>query len=222
MTAFELVRNAKELLGIRYVWGGSSPTQGLDCSGMLYWIQKKAGSNVGRLTASSYSKLGAKIPIGQQKVGDFLFFGTPVTHCAIFIGNGYMIESRGGRKNTASNPGIGVVKSLVTRRSDLSCIRRVWDEKNPSYEKSPSYEIGRTYTTMVDHLHVRYSIWGQIKEYTQLTRDCMKHAYSDGCLKKGTVVTVKDIKKDAAGATWVRIPSGWICAITAKGEVYVK
>jgi cell wall-associated NlpC family hydrolase len=206
MTANELIENAKELLGVRYVWGGSTPTQGLDCSGLLYWIQKKAGSNVGRLTASSYSKLGEKIPIGEQKVGDFLFFGAPVTHCAIFIGNGYMIESRG----------VGVVKSLVSRRSDLSCIRRVWDEK------SPSYEIGNTYTTIVDHLHVRYSIWGQVKEYAQLTRDGMKHAYSDGCLKRGTTVTVKDIKKDEVGSTWVRIPSGWVCAITSKGEVYIK
>lgn len=215
MTANELVENAKELLGVKYVWGGNTPQSGLDCSGLLYYIQKKAGSKVGRLTASSYSKLGAKIPIGQQKVGDFLFFGTPVTHCAIFIGNGYMIESRGGRKNSTDNPGVGVVKSLVSRRSDLSCIRRVWDEK------SISYEIGGTYTTMVDHLHVRYSIWGQIKEYAQLTRDGMKHAYSDGCLKKGTTVTVKAIKKDDAGATWVRIPSGWICAITAKGDLYL-
>lgn len=216
MTANELVENAKELLGVKYVWGGNTPQSGLDCSGLLYYIQKKAGSEVGDLTASGYSKLGKKIPIGEQKAGDFLFFGSPVTHCAIFIGNGYMIESRGSRKNTADNTGIGVVKSLVSRRNDLSCIRRVWDEKRLSYE------IGRTYTTMVDHLHVRYSVWGQIKKYTQLTTDGMKHAYSDGCLKKGTIVTVKDIKKDDAGATWVRIPSGWICAITAKGEVYLK
>lgn len=216
MTANELVENAKELLGVKYVWGGNTPQSGLDCSGLLYYIQKKAGSEVGDLTASGYSKLGKKIPIGEQKVGDFLFFGYPVTHCAIFIGNGYMIESRGGRKNTADNPGIGVVKSLVSRRSDLSCIRRVWDEK------SPSYEIGRTYTTMVGHLHVRYSVWGQIKEYAQLTMDGMKHAYSDGCLKKGTIVTVKEVKKDETGAIWVRIPSGWICAITSKGDIYLK
>lgn len=216
MTANELVVYATNLIGTPYVWGGSNTAQGLDCSGLLYWIQRAAGSNVGRLTASGYSKIGTRIPIGQQKAGDFLFFGDPVTHCAIYIGNGYMIESRGSRKNNVNNPGVGVVKSLVSRRSDLSSIRRVWDVK------SPSYEIGRTYTTMVDHLHVRYSVWGQIKEYAQLTRDGMKHAYSDGCLKKGTVVTVKDIKKDDAGATWVRIPSGWICAITAKGEVYLK
>lgn len=216
MTANELVENAKELVGVKYVWGGNTPQSGLDCSGLLYYIQKKAGSEVGDMTASGYSKLGTMIPIGQQKVGDFLFFGHPVTHCAVFIGNGYMIESRGSRKNTASNPGIGVVKSLVSRRSDLSCIRRVWDEKRPSYK------IGRTYTTMVDHLHVRYSVWGQIKEYEQLTRDGMKHAYADGCLKKGTTVTVKDIKTDENGAVWVKIPSGWICAITTKGEVYLK
>lgn len=217
MTANELVAYATNLIGTPYVWGGNTPAQGLDCSGLLYYIQKKVGSEVEDMTASGYSTIGKKIDIGQKKPGDFLFFGRPVTHCAIYVGNGYMIESRGGRKNTASNPGIGVVKSLVSRRSDLSCVRRVWTE----YNEALTYSIGKTYTTRVDHLHVRFSVWGQIKEYAQLTRDGMKHAYSDGCLKKGTTVTVKDVKKDDAGATWVKIPSGWICAITSKGEAYL-
>lgn len=217
MTANELVAYATNLIGTPYVWGGNTPAQGLDCSGLLYYIQKKAGSEVEDMTASGYSMIGKNIDIGQKKPGDFLFFGRPVTHCAIYVGNGYMIESRGGRKNTADNPGMGVVKSLVSRRYDLSCIRRVWTEENESL----TYTIGKTYTTMVDHLHVRYSVWGQIKEYAQLTKDGMKHAYSDGCLKKGTTVTVKDVKKDEDGATWVRIPSGWICAITAKGDIYL-
>ena len=112
---------------------------------------------------------------------------------------------------------MGVVKSPVSRRSDLSCIRRVWTE----YNEALTYSIGKTYTTRVDHLHVRFSVWGQIKGYAQLTADGMKHAYSDGCLKKGTTVTVKDVKKDGSGATWVKIPSGWICAITAKGDIYL-
>lgn len=217
MTANELVVYAHNLIGTPYVWGGNTPEQGLDCSGLLYYIQKKAGSEVEDMTASGYSTIGKKIDIGQKKPGDFLFFGRPVTHCAIYVGNGYMIESRGGRKNTASNPGIGVVKSLVSRRTDLSCIRRVWTE----YNEALTYSIGKNYTTRVDHLHVRYSVWGQIKEYEQLTRDGMKHAYSDGCLKKGTTVKVKDVKKDDAGATWVKIPSGWICAITSKGDIYL-
>lgn len=217
MTANELVVYAHNLIGTPYVWGGSTPAHGLDCSGLLYWIQRTAGSNVARLTASGYSKIGMKIADGHQKPGDFLFFGNPVTHCAIYIGYGKMIESRGGRKNTADNPGTGVVISPVTRRHDLVCIRRVWTE----YNEALTYSIGKTYTTRVDHLHVRYSVWGQIKGYGQLTADGMKHAYSDGCLKKGTAVTVKDVKKDEVGATWVRIPSGWICAITSIGEIYL-
>mgnify|MGYP001336479681 FL=1 len=217
MTANELVAYATNLIGTPYVWGGNTPAQGLDCSGLLYYIQKKAGSEVEDMSASGYSTIGKNIDIGQKKPGDFLFFGRPVTHCAIYVGNGYMIESRGGRKNTADNPGMGVVKSLVSRRSDLSCIRRVWTE----YNEALTYSIGKTYTTRVDHLHVRFSVWGQIKEYAQLTADGKKHAYSDGCLKKGTTVTVKDVKKDEAGATWVKIPSGWICAITSRGEIYL-
>lgn len=218
MTANELVSNANFLIGTEYVWGGSTRKQGLDCSGLLYQVQRMAGSSVGRYNAATYANMGVKIPIGLEKPGDFLFFGSPVTHCAIYIGSGKMIESQGSRKNTKENPGKGVVISPVTRRHDLVCVRRVWDEE---YKEPLTYLIGKTYTTKVDHLHVRFSVWGQIKKYAQLTADGMKHAYSDGCLKKGTTVTVKDVKKDEAGATWVKIPSGWICAITSRGEIYL-
>lgn len=214
MTANELVVYAHNLIGTPYVWGGSTPAHGLDCSGLLYWIQRTAGSDVGRYNAATYATMGELISIGQQRPGDFLFFGSPVTHCAIYVGDGKMIESRGGCKNTADNPGTGVVISPVTRRHDLLCVRRVWDS-------SSSYVLGRTYRTQVDHLHVRFSVWGQIKGYAQLSMDGMKHAYSDGCLKKGTAVTVKETKLDNSGATWVRIPSGWICAITSKGDIYL-
>lgn len=214
MTANELVVYAHNLIGTPYVWGGSTPAHGLDCSGLLYWIQRTAGSDVGRYNAATYATMGELISIGQQRPGDFLFFGSPVTHCAIYVGDGKMIESRGGRKNTADNPGTGVVISPVTRRHDLLCVRRVWGS-------SSSYVVGRTYRTQVDHLHVRFSVWGQIKGYAQLSMDGMKHAHSDGCLKKGTAVTVKETKQDNSGATWVRIPSGWICAVTSKGDIYL-
>ena len=214
MTANELVVYAHKLIGTPYVWGGSTPAHGLDCSGLLYWIQRTAGSDVGRYNAATYATMGELISIGQQRPGDFLFFGSPVTHCAIYVGDGKMIESRGDRKNTADNPGTGVVISPVTRRHDLLCVRRVWGS-------SSSYVVGRTYRTQVDHLHVRFSVWGQIKGYAQLSMDGMKHAHSDGCLKKGTAVTVKETKQDNSGATWVRIPSGWICAITSKGDIYL-
>lgn len=218
MTANDLIISAHKLIGKPYVWGGDSMLEGgYDCSGLLYAVLRDCNYSTARTTAANYSLIGKRIPVGQQKPGDFLFFGSPVSHCAIYIGYGKMIESRGGRKNTADNPGTGVVISPVTHRHDLVLVRRVWTE----YNEALTYSIGKTYTTRVDHLHVRFSVLGQIKEYAQLTRDGMKHAYSDGCLKKGTTVTVKDVKKDDAGATWVKIPSGWICAITSKGEVYL-
>lgn len=219
MTANDLIISAHKLIGKPYVWGGESMLEGgYDCSGLLYAVLRDCNYSTARTTATNYSLIGKKIPIGQENPGDFLFFGSPITHCGIYIGHGKMIESRGGRKNTKDNPGTGVVISPVTRRSDLSCIRRVWDE---DYKESLSYSIGKSYKTRIDHLHVRYSIWGQIKEYAQLTVDGMRHAYSDGCLKKGTTVTVKEVKKDETGETWVRIPSGWICAITSKGDIYL-
>lgn len=216
MTADDLIRNAKLFIGKPYVWGGESDAEGgYDCSGFLYALLKKSGYNALRLTASGFSKLGENIPKNKMKSGDFLFFGNPVRHCAIYIGSGWMIESRGNSSNTKNKPGKGVCISEVSRRSDLTIVRRYWTES-----ESVHYKENSEYVTRVDHLHVRFSPMGIIKEHNQLTSDGMKHAYSDGCLKSGTSVTCKEVQK-RDGATWLRIPSGWVCAKTAKGEIYI-
>ena len=216
MTANDLIRNAETFIGKPYVWGGESDAEGgYDCSGLHYAILKKSGCNVQRLTASGFSKLGENIPKNKIKAGDFLYFGNPVNHCALYIGDGLMIESRGSSQNTKNNPGKGVCISKVSRRKDLKVVRRYWNESESNH-----YKEGTEYVTKVDHLHVRYSPMGIIKRYSQLTNDGMKHAYSDGCLKIGTSVTCKEVlKKD--GATWIHIPSGWVCAKTTKGEIYI-
>lgn len=215
MTANDFINSAKKYLGHLYVWGGESDAEGgYDCSGFLYRALNDAGYACIRSTANGYSKMGTQIPVGQQKAGDCLFFGNPVVHCAIYLGNGQMIESRGSRSNTKSNPGTGVVISNVSRRNDLTVVRRFWDAQ-------AIYRVGQNYTTKVDHLHVRYSPWGQIKGWQELSEDGKKHAYSDGCLKKGTTVTVQSQETTSDGAIWARIPSGWICAMTASGEVYL-
>lgn len=217
----ELIDSFKELLGSPYVWGGESMMEGgYDCSGALYVASNYAGYKLPRLTAQGFSKLGKNIPIGMQEPGDCLFFGSStnkITHCAVYIGNGLMIESRGKRQNSKSNPGRGVVISNITRRSDLKVVRRWWDETEV---KKSFYKVGYTYTVQVNHLHVRQSAGGNIKSRNQLTLDGMQHAFADGCLKKGTVVTCKDvIEKD--DCIWIKIPSGWCCAVKGK-DVYIK
>lgn len=219
MTANKLIECAKNYLGKKYVWGGESDAEGgYDCSGFVYRALNDAGYTVSRLTASGFSKLGKDVEKGNKKEGDLLFFGTPVTHVAIYLGNGKMIESRGGKSNTKNNPGLGVVVSNVSRRSDLSKVRRVCDEISTS---STSYRVGTVYTTKVDKLRVRDSVWGNVKGYTQLSNDAQKHAYSTGTLKKGTTVTCKSLTCATDGSTWMQIPSGWICAISSNDEVYV-
>ena len=219
MTGKDLVNSFKKFLGKPYVWGGESMNEGgYDCSGLLYASSNDAGYKVPRLTAQGFSKLGKNISIGNQKPGDCLFFGSStnkITHCAVYAGNGLMIESRGGKSNTKNNPGKGVVISKVGHRSDLKIVRRWWDES-----KEPAYEVGNMYTVQVDHLHVRWSAGGNVKSRNELTLDGMRHAFADGCLKKGTEVTCKDvIEKD--DCVWIKIPSGWCCAIKGK-DVYIK
>lgn len=224
MTGNDFVNSFKKLLGKPYVWGGESTSEGgFDCSGSLYWASNDAGYKVPRLTAQGYSKLGKQIEVGNQKVGDCLFFGSAtnkITHCGLYIGNGQMIESRGSKSNTKSNPGTGVVISNVSRRSDLRVVRRWWDETSDKVIDLSYYKVGQNYTVQVDHLHVRWSAGGNIKTRNDLTLDGMKHSFADGCLKKGTVVTCKSvIEKD--DCIWIKYPSGWSCAVKGS-EIYIK
>lgn len=229
MTAQELINAFKELIGKPYVWGGESMSEGgYDCSGALYNAANRAGYKVSRLTAQDYSTIGKKIPVGSQMPGDCLFFGASVnhiTHCALYIGNGLMIESRGSRQNTKNNPGTGVTITNVNRRSDLRVVMRWWDdaEKNPAqgnHVQGNNYKVGSTYTVQVNHLRVRWSAGGSIKNKNELTADGRKNAFDDGCLKKGTRVTCKDvIVKD--DCIWIKIPSGWCCAVNGK-DIYIK
>lgn len=84
------------------------------------------------------------------------------------------------------------------------------------------WQIGKTYTTQQD-LNVREEPNGDKLPYISLTKDAQKHAFvgPDGyaVLKRGTRVTVKDIKNTGT-ATWLKIPSGWICGKNSK-SIYV-
>lgn len=229
MTSQDFINAFKELIGSPYVWGGESMAEGgYDCSGALYTAANRAGYKVSRLRAQDYSKIGKQIPLGSQMPGDCIFFGTSVSHikhCALYIGNGLMIESRGSRQNTKNNPGTGVTISDVSRRSDLRVVRRWWSESEKTnvqvnHVDSNGYKVGCTYTVQVNHLHVRWSAGANIKSREELTVDGRKNAFDDGCLKKGTRVTCKEVvEKD--NCVWIKIPSGWCCAVNGK-DVYIK
>ena len=122
-----LVKAAQKYIGTPYVWGGESSAEGgFDCSGFVYNALKDAGYKVGRTTANGYRSYGTSVNKAEMQPGDLVFFGKngQATHIGIYIGNGQMIHSSGGSKNTKSNPGKGVEIKNVDYRRDFLEARR--------------------------------------------------------------------------------------------------
>jgi cell wall-associated NlpC family hydrolase len=126
-TGNSIADTAQKYLGTPYVWGGESMAEGgMDCSGFVYNALKDAGYNVGRTTAQGYRGYGSSVSKSEMQPGDLIFFGknNDASHIGIYLGNGQMIHSSGGSKNTKDNPGKGVSITNVDYRSDFIEARR--------------------------------------------------------------------------------------------------
>ncbi len=99
-SASGVVNIARGLLGIPYVYGGSTPS-GFDCSGFTSYVFRKAGISIPR-TASAQQR--AATPVSNPKPGDLVFYGSPAWHVGIYTGNGKMIDSPRKGKSTSERP----------------------------------------------------------------------------------------------------------------------
>lgn len=87
------VAAAESVLGTPYVWGGTSPQTGFDCSGLVQWAYAKAGVSLPR-TAAEQQTIGVQVPsLAQAQPGDLVFYGDPAYHAAIYAGNGMVIQA---------------------------------------------------------------------------------------------------------------------------------
>ncbi|MFQ3662877.1 MAG: SH3 domain-containing protein [Chloroflexaceae bacterium] len=91
---------AVQFVGSRYVWGGSSPSRGFDCSGLTSYVYRQFGVSLPHNAAAQYSsRYGAIIGgMGNLAPGDLMFFaGTAgrrgISHVAIYIGGGQMVHA---------------------------------------------------------------------------------------------------------------------------------
>lgn len=92
VTGQHAVDIAMQYRGVPYVWGGASPA-GFDCSGLVLYVYRQLGVTLPH-NALAQSGIGARVPsLAQAQPGDLLFFYSPVSHVAIYIGNGQMIAA---------------------------------------------------------------------------------------------------------------------------------
>jgi cell wall-associated NlpC family hydrolase len=94
----EVLATAEDQLGKSYVWGAEGPNS-FDCSGLVYYCLREAGSSRGRYDAAGYSNVSdwEKITsMDNLEKGDLLFFSTNgkrVGHTGIYVGDGMMIDA---------------------------------------------------------------------------------------------------------------------------------
>jgi cell wall-associated NlpC family hydrolase len=91
-----IVTLAREQLGRRYVFGGTSPRRGFDCSGLVKYIATMLHIDIPR-TARMQAKTGEAVAkdTAQLLPGDLLTFGrgSRISHIGIYIGNGRFIHA---------------------------------------------------------------------------------------------------------------------------------
>jgi cell wall-associated NlpC family hydrolase len=83
----DIVGHAKELMGLRYKYGGNNPRQGFDCSGFVLYLYQNAGIDINRISRDQ-AKQGRSIPTNRARPGDLVFFkrnGKAVHHVSVIV-----------------------------------------------------------------------------------------------------------------------------------------
>jgi cell wall-associated NlpC family hydrolase len=112
-TRADLVRSAKQFLGLRYLWGGLS-AWGYDCSGLTWAVYRAHGITIPR-DADAQATAGRPVELEDARPGDLIFYGTSfVHHVTMVVGKGLMIEA----PNSA-----GEVRIVPIRTDDFAGVR---------------------------------------------------------------------------------------------------
>jgi hypothetical protein len=89
------IDNALAAVGTPYVWGGTDPKTGLDCSGLLFYAFNSAGIDMPRYRAVDYGHMGMAVDVQDARAGDIVYFDEPgdTDHVGLYLGNGQFIEA---------------------------------------------------------------------------------------------------------------------------------
>lgn len=98
-----IISTAKRYLGVKYVWGGTTPS-GFDCSGFTQYVFTQHGISLPRVSRDQYNT-GRSVSLSNLQPGDLIFFSLDedkvIDHVGIYTGNGEFI-------NASSSKGVTV------------------------------------------------------------------------------------------------------------------
>ena len=116
----DLCEYAKQFRGNPYVWGGTSLTNGADCSGFVLSIFAKYGIYLPH-SSRAQANMGTKISMSEARPGDLVFYskGGRINHVAIYIGGGQVIH--------ASSPKTGIRITSAYYRTPTTVRRLIQD-----------------------------------------------------------------------------------------------
>jgi len=117
-----VVATAKKYLGIPYRWGGTDPSTGLDCSGLVQLVYKELGYDLPRVSRDQATAGTPVASLAEARPGDLVAFGSPVRHIGIYVGDGRFLEA----------PRTGDVVKISPMRDDVTAIRRILPDRGES------------------------------------------------------------------------------------------
>ena len=128
--AQKVINQARQFLGGKYSWGGSSPSTGFDCSGLIRYVFNSVGIDLPR-TAAQQGKIGQEINLQQAQPGDVIWFGSKNSPSGQHIGlisridNGqiYIIDAAGKK--------LGIVERQLPNLQ-IKSVRRILGTINGS------------------------------------------------------------------------------------------
>ncbi|MBC2724712.1 NlpC/P60 family protein [Desulfosporosinus sp.] len=103
-----IISTTKKYMGVPYLWGGTSPETGFDCSGYVQYVFAKNGISLPRVSRDQYT-VGTPVAFNNLQPGDLVFFSMAkngnIDHDGIYIGNGQFINSSSSKGVTTYNLG---------------------------------------------------------------------------------------------------------------------
>ncbi|MFI5101285.1 MAG: C40 family peptidase [Actinomycetes bacterium] len=125
-TGTAAVALAEKYLGVPYVYGGSDPSKGLDCSGLVQLVYRQLGVNLPRTTYEMV-KLGTPVDPSAMQPGDLVFSVGDKAHVAnghvgIYAGNGMYVVA----------PHTGDVVKIAPIPKDITAVRRLVSAPSPA------------------------------------------------------------------------------------------